>query len=438
MPDRAVATSRIQIGVEAVAAPGTPVAANKRLSAMSLDLSPSADLTPFGPTGELLDTVMVLNREWSEGDLSGQPTYTELVYALAGVLGDAAITTPGGATLAREWAWTLSGLKGIKPRTFTWERGDVEAGNAERAAYLLLTALNMSFSRTGGNEMGGSAIAQRMDFGARLTGDEIQTVTITGGPTAGTFTLTYSGQTTAGVAYNAAATAVQTALEALSNIGTGNVLVTGGPGPATPYSVRFIAALGQTDVAQMTAAHTFTGGTTPGIAVTTATPGGAPSSTALIPISPSEVSVYLDDSAAALGTTKLLRDFTVGFEIADLFNPVWPLNAAKPSFDGHVITKPNPTATLSVGNDAVGRQLVDVMRSGATKYMRVEGVGPLVEAGQSYLFRIDLAGKISDAPSMADADGVSTLDWTMRMVHDSVWNAGAKFLLRNSIASLTA
>src|SRR5215217_5547460 len=59
--------------------------------------------------------------------------------------------------------------------------------------------------------------------------NEQQTVTITGTPTGGTFTLTYAGATTAAIAYNAAAAAVTTALEALPNIGPGNVLTSGGP-----------------------------------------------------------------------------------------------------------------------------------------------------------------------------------------------------------------
>ena len=62
-----------------------------------------------------------------------------------------------------------------------------------------------------------------------------QTVTIGGTPSGGTFTLSYRGATTATIAYNAANTAVDSALEALSTIGTGNVTVTGSAGG--PYTV---------------------------------------------------------------------------------------------------------------------------------------------------------------------------------------------------------
>ncbi|MDX2551327.1 phage tail tube protein [Streptomyces stelliscabiei] len=106
--------------------------------------------------------------------------------------------------------------------------------------------------------------------------NEVQQVAITGGPTGGTYTLTWSGQTTAGIAYNATSGAVQSALEALSNIGVGDVVCAGGPHPGTPVTVTFQGALAETDVAQMTAsAAGLTGGTSPAVNVTTTTPGGA-------------------------------------------------------------------------------------------------------------------------------------------------------------------
>jgi hypothetical protein len=58
----------------------------------------------------------------------------------------------------------------------------------------------------------------------------IFTVAITGSPTGGTWPLSFNGQTAGGIAYNAATSAVKTALEGLSTIGAGNVDVTGTPG----------------------------------------------------------------------------------------------------------------------------------------------------------------------------------------------------------------
>lgn len=105
---------------------------------------------------------------------------------------------------------------------------------------------------------------------------EAQTVTITGTPTGGTFTLSFDGATTAAIAYNANAAAVLAALNALPNITSGDVAVTGGPGPGTAWVVTFGGQYAGTNVAEMTADDSgLTGGTSPAVAVTTTTAGGA-------------------------------------------------------------------------------------------------------------------------------------------------------------------
>lgn len=106
--------------------------------------------------------------------------------------------------------------------------------------------------------------------------NEVQTVTITGTPTGGTYTLTWSGQTTAAIPYNATAAQVRTALEALSNLAPGDVTVTGGPHPGTAMTVTFGGTLLGDNVAEMTASGaSLTGGSSPAVAIATTTAGGA-------------------------------------------------------------------------------------------------------------------------------------------------------------------
>lgn len=101
---------------------------------------------------------------------------------------------------------------------------------------------------------------------------EVQTATVTGGPTGGTFTLTYDGQTTAPIAYNADAAAVEAALVALSNISPGDVTVTGNAGG--PYTVTFGGSKYGVNVSQITASGAgLTGGTTPSVTTATTTQG---------------------------------------------------------------------------------------------------------------------------------------------------------------------
>lgn len=116
--------------------------------------------------------------------------------------------------------------------------------------------------------------------GAPVNGtDEVQTVTIGGTPTGGTFTLTFEGHTTAPITWsstNATLVAnVDAALEALANIGTGNVTtavatMTAGIGTMT---VTFVSGLGKKSVGLMTANASGLTGTAPTVAVAETTPG---------------------------------------------------------------------------------------------------------------------------------------------------------------------
>lgn len=62
-----------------------------------------------------------------------------------------------------------------------------------------------------------------------------------GSPTAGNFTLTFNGQTTANISFNATAASVQSALALLSTVPVGSMTVTGPTGG--PYGVQFTSVL---------------------------------------------------------------------------------------------------------------------------------------------------------------------------------------------------
>lgn len=81
-----------------------------------------------------------------------------------------------------------------------------------------------------------------------------------GSPSAGTYTLTFNGQTTSAIAYNATASTVQTAFQALSNVGS-NATVTGSTGG--PYTFTFSGSLA-------------TSGAQPPIVINSSLTGGTP------------------------------------------------------------------------------------------------------------------------------------------------------------------
>lgn len=97
---------------------------------------------------------------------------------------------------------------------------------------------------------------------------EVQTVTISGTPTGGTFPLTLPGYGTYTAAYNVSTAALQTALQTAFGIATIGVTGTAG----TSYVVNFGAGAGNVPT-MVTNGASLTGGASPNASVATTTPG---------------------------------------------------------------------------------------------------------------------------------------------------------------------
>lgn len=103
-----------------------------------------------------------------------------------------------------------------------------------------------------------------------------QNVVLTGTPTGGTFRLQYGGFKTAPIAHNATPAVVAAAIAALVSVGTGNASGNGSNLPAGPAIITFTGTLANQPIELMTAPaedNLLTGGTNPGITVTTSTQG---------------------------------------------------------------------------------------------------------------------------------------------------------------------
>lgn len=129
----------------------------------------------------------------------------------------------------------------------------------------------------------GAAREGRTVAGAPVAGtDEVQTITFGGTPTGGTFRLAYKGRVSAAISWSATNNTlrdnVDTALEALSTIGSGNVTtavgtMTAGIGTLT---VTFAGTLAKKLVPLITVFSNDLTGTAPTVAVAETTPGVSP------------------------------------------------------------------------------------------------------------------------------------------------------------------
>ena len=104
---------------------------------------------------------------------------------------------------------------------------------------------------------GGAPPQNPVLFGVTPGVDAVQSVTIVGDATGGTFALDFEGEITAALAHDASSADMVAALEALPGIGVGDVLVVGDDGG--PWTVTFRGALGQQPIPVMSGISALTG-----------------------------------------------------------------------------------------------------------------------------------------------------------------------------------
>lgn len=143
-----------------------------------------------------------------------------------------------------------------------------------------------------------------------------------------------------------------------------------------------------------------------------------------VPVRPTEVTFYLDNTAAGLGTTKLTRALSGSFELSSRFGPLWVVDASLPSFVTTIETEPTAQFTLMQEADAQGMASLAALRAGTTKFLRIEAVGPQIYSGGVQVFHkftLDVAGQVSDVGEFSDEDGVYAIEFTFGSIVDSTW-----------------
>lgn len=416
---------RLQLAKEAV--PGTRLAANRRMPNQMVQLNPMVDIKEYTGQGFKAPNVTILNKEWTAIACDGPATFDELTWYLASVFG---LVSPTLADSAYTWNFTPSLSNPDTPATYTMEQGDQITGY--RTGYGLLTDFDIAITR---DEVKNTAkgIGQQLDVGFNLTNiDELQTVTITGTPTGGSFALTVGGQT-ATVPYNSTAGAVKTLIEALSSVGSGNSTVTGGPGPGTPWAITLTGtAANQTITVDGTL---LSGGSSPAIA-NVITGGGGAATVGNHPIGANMIDLFIDPTFGAIGTTRVPRGYTAEFGITGRWGPDWILDTTYSSFADYVELKPSFTLKMSMESNATSDAFVAQYRANTTKYVRFQATGPLIGVSSRYLLQLDVPFRVKGNSGFKDLAGVWTADWDFTPMSDATANYFVSAKLVNSTAAL--
>lgn len=324
MAERATVLQTTQVGVETT--PGTLVPANRRLQAMQFEPAVQLNVAQFRAIGLKFPAVAAGGREWVQAGISGQATYTELIYAFLSALKKTTpVLQPGGSQL-----WTFEpDVDGPDVfDTFTVEQGD---GRAHRFGHGMITEFGITFTRDEVT-LEGTALGQRIEDGITKT--------------------------------------------------------------ATPAEVG------------------------------------------LVPILGGDVSVYIDPTFGALGTTKMLRVLEVSWKISDRYGPLWVLDRDQDSFVAAVELAPTVEIGLALEADANGMALLGNARAGDTRFIRIDAESSVeAAAGEVHRLRIDTAAKVVEVGSWEDNEGVFQIDYTLNGFYDSGWGKAISASLRNDVAA---
>lgn len=419
-----------QLGREEVV--GSPASASKTLASLMFNFSPELDVKRYRASGKKVTTTSVLNRQWAIGNYEGALSYNELAFVLAGLVGgeQPVVVGTGG------FGWTFAPLTEGRnsPVNFTARRGDAEAATIAKAVQL--KSLTIESSREEAT-LSGDLVGQAVDNTGALTEltDEIQAITETGTVTGGTFTITYSGQTTAAIDYDATAEEIQAALEALSNLAPGDVFVVGGPIYLRRVHIRFAGTLEGTNVAEITVSSaSLTGGGT--YVPSTLQAGGAaipqiPES----PVSGNEINIYVDTTFGGLGVTQIGCPFNFRINLPERYNEKWCLNRSDPSYKESVEIATEPTISFDVEFNAQARALYDAVVQNALpiRFIRFDTLGANIGAGADYQIQWDFAAKIRSCKEVPDVDGVYAYTFEWDIVHSPAWGKHMSCYIENTL-----
>ena len=163
MPEVASIFTGAQIGAETTS--GTAVSASKLLRYLSLEPGIALNFNRFRPMGQVVASAVTPGQDFTEWNITGAGSYGEMMVPLASVLVSTSPVTV--ETTARRWTFTPAGRSEDTIKTYTVESGS--ATRAQKATYVFVNGMEITFNRTEGVTLSGSAIGQQIQDNITLT-----------------------------------------------------------------------------------------------------------------------------------------------------------------------------------------------------------------------------------------------------------------------------
>jgi hypothetical protein len=405
-----------------------------KLNALRATVHPLKDLEVWAAQGDALPSISTNNDNSTELTMSGKMSFSDIPYVLTSLFGKTTPTLLGG--VAYQWVNSWDGTAVVDPQSYSVVYGD--SSRARSIAGVIFNTLGFSIARDGSLEMSSDAFGKAMTTGVvAYPRGSVYTLTITA--TGGTYTLTFGGQTTSALAFNLNAAGILAALDALSNIvGTTDVLVTG----TGPWTITFTTtgAFGASDIVGTINTASLTGGS--GTLVKTQI-GGSLTSVPAVPMFPLMFDVYMDNSWATLGNTKIGNIYKLDLAFGERWTRVRPINSVMDTdniaeAEGDTSGQTH-TLGFDIAADATGEALLADVDAGTMKFFRIvaNGAANSIDAGHAYLFQMDFAFLFNDVGEYGSAQGgVHVLHLDGQIAKDQLTGNGVKFTTNNKVATL--
>lgn len=322
-------------------------------------------------------------------------------------------------------------VTGTGPFTLTFSGTETAA----RPQALIATFEN---ALTGGTTP--AATVTRTTAGAQPSTNEVQSLTISGTPTGGTYRLQLVSCPSATIAYNAAASAVQTALLGMPCFTTGDVTVSGSALPGNSQRIAFAGRYLTAPAPALSATSALTGGTSPAISLSPLPP--TVTTLDLVPILGTQFDWYAarTEPDTNLAANKLTRIFNVKWSLGNRWGVFAGMDTTVDGFSGHTTAEPSAEASFLVGADDQGMQFLASLRSGETVFLRGFARGPVIETISGtpfyYEYEVTMAIKIEKVSERKAEQALVAVEYSGKLAQDNTWGRAIQVEVQNAIAAL--
>lgn len=424
--ERLTQLQQVHFGKETT--PGTAVPATTRLHSTNVQFSIKPEFQAWDIQGDKLAGGSYEILEKAEGSADGKPDYNEVGWLLSSVLTKPVsqqLVAPSGSTPGVYRHTYSPNIRGVDdPNTFTFEYGD--AVRAHSVKYALMRELELKFSRTQPAGLSGSLLGHRISDAITMTAGAncVQTLTL---GSATSFRLRFKGErtavlTTAGL--NAAA--IQSALQALGTVGSGNLLVSG----AGPFTITAASGLAGIPLPLIEVVDA-TGGTTPTVAMTT--PGGM-TQQAIAPILPGQIKVYAASTLVGLDSGQLDRAYVGSWKISDRYQDLWVMDGTD-DWKAHTEGMAKVETSLDLQANAAGMGFLANARANDRLYIRWIADGPTIAGGIAYQLMMTQAVMVGSISEFKDDQQTYGYTIGFNANFEPGWGQAVQVVLTNRQAS---